>query len=79
MDLSFEQDQKEWNTLTQSQPARRCRWSFSAGVSAAIHLLIVIVFCWPSVPIFVKPVLIARGEGGSATPSSIVLYVPNDL
>ena len=26
-----------------------------------------------------KPVLIARGEGGSATPSSVVLYVPNDL
>jgi hypothetical protein len=27
----------------------------------------------------VKPVLIARGEGGSATPLSAVLYVPNDL
>jgi periplasmic protein TonB len=79
MDLSFEQDRHEWNTLTQSQPARRRRWNFSVCVSAAIHLLVVIVFCWPAGPIFVKPVLVARGEGGSATPSSIVLYVPNDL
>ena len=79
MDLSFEQDRHEWNTLTQSQPARCRRWSFSVCVSSAIHLLIVIIFCWPSVPVFVKPVLIARGEGGSATPSSVVLYVPNDL
>lgn len=79
MDLSFEQDRHEWNTLTQSQPARRRRWSFSVCVSSALHLLIVIIFCWPSAPVFVKPVLIARGEGGSATPSSMVLYVPNDL
>src|SRR5882757_7518412 len=79
MNLSFEQDRHEWNTLTQSQPARCRRWNFAICVSAAIHLLVVIVFCWPSVPIFVKPVLVARGEGGSATPSSIVLYVPNDL
>jgi protein TonB len=79
MDLSFEQDRHEWNTLTQSQPARRRRWNFSVCVSAAIHLLVVIVFCWPAGPIFVKPVLVARGEGGSATPSSVMLYVPNDL
>ena len=79
MDLSFEQDRHEWNTLTQSQPARRRRWNFSVCVSAAIHLLVVIVFCWPSVPIFVKPDLIAHGEDGSATPSSVALYVPNDL
>ena len=79
MDLSFEQDRHEWNTLTQRQPARRRRWSFSVFVSSAIHLLIVLIFCWPSAPVFVKPVLVARGEGGSATPSSIILYVPNDL
>jgi protein TonB len=79
MDFSFENDRYEWNTLTQSQPARRRRWSFSVCVSSAIHLLVVIVLCWPSAPIFVKPVLVARGEGGSATPSSVVLYVPNDL
>jgi len=28
---------------------------------------------------FVRPALIARGDGGSATPSSVVLYVPTDV
>jgi len=79
MDLSFEQDRHEWNTLTQSHPARGRRWSFSVSVSSVIHLLVVLVFCWPTIPVFVRPALIARGEGGSATPSSVVLYAPNDL
>jgi TonB family protein len=79
MDLSFEQDRHEWNTLRQSQPARRRRWSFSVSISSAIHLLVVIILCWPTVPVFVKSSLIAHGEGGSATPSSVVLYGPNDL
>jgi protein TonB len=79
MDLSFEQDRHEWNTLTQSQPARRRRWSFSVCVSTLFHLAVLVLFCWPTVPIFVRPSLIARGDGGSATPSSVVLYVPNDL
>jgi protein TonB len=79
MDISFEQDRHEWNTLTQSQPARRRRWSFSLCISSVFHLLVIILFCWPAVPVFVGPALIARGEGGSATPSSVVLYVPNDL
>ena len=79
MNLFFQQDRHEWNTLTQSQPARRRRWSFSVCVSSAFHLVVVILFCWPSVPIFVKPALVAHGEGGSTTASSVVLYVPNDL
>jgi len=79
MDLSFEHDRYEWNTLTQSQPARRRRWSFSVCVSSALHGVVAAVLCWPAAPIFVKPMQVARGEGGSATPSSVVLYVPNDL
>jgi protein TonB len=79
MDLSFQQDRHEWNTLTQSQPARRRRWSFSVCVSTLFHLAVLVLFCWPTVPIFVRPALIARGDGGSATPSSVVLYIPNDL
>lgn len=79
MDLSFEQDRQEWNTLTQSQPARRQRWSFSVCISSTVHLLVIGLFSWPILPVFVRPALIARGEGGSATPSSVVLYVPNDL
>src|ERR1700757_334643 len=79
MDFSFEQDRYEWNTLTGNQPARRWRWSFSVVLSAAIHALVVGMLCWPGAPIFVKPILLARGEEGSATPVSTVLYVPNDL
>lgn len=79
MDLSFETDRYEWNTLTQSHPARRRRWSFSVGLSSAIHALLVVALCWPTAPVFVKPVMVASGEGGSATPSSVVLYVPDDL
>jgi len=79
MDLAFEQDRCEWNTLTQSQPARRRRWRFSVGLSSALHALVAAVLCWPTMPALVKPVLLARGEGGSATPLSVVLYVPNDL
>jgi protein TonB len=79
MDLSFEQDRYEWNTLTQSLSARRRRWSFSVCLSSAIHFLVVVALCWPAASIFVKPVLIAHGEGGSATPSSIILFVPDDL
>lgn len=79
MDLSFEQDRYEWNTLTLSLPARRRRWSFSVCLSFALHGLVAAVLCWPTAPVFVKPVQIARGEGGSATPMSVVLYVPNDL
>jgi periplasmic protein TonB len=79
MALSFENDRYEWNTLTQSQLVRCRRWSFSVGLSSAIHSLAVIALCWPASSIFVRPVLIARGEGGSATPSSIVLFVPDDL
>jgi len=37
------------------------------------------LFCWATVPVFVRPALIAHGENGSATPSLVVLYVPNDL
>ncbi|HKR96814.1 MAG TPA: hypothetical protein VJW55_15665, partial [Candidatus Angelobacter sp.] len=33
----------------------------------------------PAAPIFVRPRLIAHGEGGNATPTSIMLYLPNDI
>lgn len=79
MDFSFEQDRYEWNTLAQSRPARRRRWSFSITLSLAIHALALAVLCWPTAPVFVKPNSLAHGEGGSATPDSVVLYVPNDL
>jgi protein TonB len=79
MDLSFEQDRYEWNTLAQTQPARRRGWSFSITLSLVIHGLVLAVVCWPAAPVFVKPVSLAHGEGGNSTPVSVVLYVPNDL
>src|SRR5437899_8602630 len=79
MDLSFEQDRYEWITLAQSHPARRRRWSFSITLSVVIHGLVLAALCWPVAPVFVKPVALAHGEGGSATPVSVVLYFPNDL
>ena len=63
----------------QSHPARQRRWSFSFAGSVALHAVIVAVFCWPAAPVFVKPKLLAHGEGGSATPVSVALYVPRDL
>ena len=50
-----------------------------AFLSLGLHVAVIAVLCWPSRPVFVKPTLVAHGEGGSATPDSIVLYVPNDL
>jgi TonB family protein len=79
MDLSFESDRYEWTTLMQSCSARRRRWGFSISFSSMAHGLVVLALCWPVTPVFVKPSLLAHGEGGSATPVSVVLYVPNDL
>jgi periplasmic protein TonB len=79
MDFSFEQDRAEWNMLTQSYPARRRRWGFSVSLSLAAHVVVAAILCWPNLPAFVKPNVLAHGEGGSETPVSLVLYVPNDL
>jgi protein TonB len=79
MDFSFEQDRSEWNLLTQSYPARRRRWNFSVSLSVAAHGIVAAILCWPTMPTFVKPNILAHGEGGSETPVSLVLYVPNDL
>jgi TonB family protein len=79
MGLSFENDRYEWTTLAQSCSARRRRWGFSISFSSMVHGLVLLALCWPATPVFVKPSSLARGEGGSATPVSVVLYVPNDL
>jgi len=79
MRLSFENDHCEWTTLAQSHVARRRRWGFSVLLSSAAHGLVLLALCWPTAPIFVRPDSLARGEGGSATPVSVVLYLPNDL
>lgn len=79
MDLRFAQDHQKLATLDQVSPAGPRRWSSSLATSLGIHLAILAVLCLPATPIFVRPVLIAHGEGGNATPTSIVLYLPNDI
>lgn len=63
----------------QVSPARRRRWSSSMFTAAGIHLAILAILCLPVIPIFVRPQIIARGEGGNATPSAVTLYLPNDI
>jgi len=60
-------------------PERR-RWSLSLTVSAVAHALAVILVCWQaSSPIFfVKPRLLARGQGGNATPVAVTLTWPKN-
>ena len=60
-------------------PAVRPRRLLPALLSLGLHVAVIAVLCWPAKPSFIKPNLIAHGEGGSATPVSVVLYVPNDL
>jgi protein TonB len=79
MGFSFEQDRTEGNMLALDLPARRRRWGVSFSASLAIHAFVIAVLCWPKASIFVKPILLAHGEGGSAAPVSLVLYVPSDL
>jgi TonB family protein len=79
MDFSFENDRSEWTTLSQSSSARRRRWGFAISFSSVAHGLVLLALCWPTTPVFVKPTSLAYGEGGSATPVSVVLYVPSDL
>lgn len=79
MGLQFDQDHQEWTTLAQVNPARRRRWPSALATSLGIHLAILAILCLPAAPIFIRPTLIAHGEGGNATPTSIVLYLPNDI
>jgi len=75
----FDQDRQEWITLTQACKALHRRWSWALSSSAAVHILLLAIMCWPAGPIFVRPIQIAHGEGGHATPVSIPLYLPSDI
>lgn len=58
-------------------PGRR-RWSIALFASGAAHVAVLLFFCWPSKPVFLKPNLLAHGEGGTSTPATIALYLPQD-
>jgi periplasmic protein TonB len=55
-------------------PMRR---NLALVLSVALHGVGLVLLCWRPA-IFVKPRLIAHGEGGTATPASITLYLPQD-
>jgi len=60
------------------EPARK-RWTGALSISSVVHLGIVLFLCWPTAPSFVKPNLLAKGEGGKSAPESVALYVPQDI
>jgi periplasmic protein TonB len=78
MGILFEQSVPEQAERPQNS-AVRVRRLLPACSSLALHAVVIAVLCWPSRPVFIRPNLIAHGEGGSATPVSLILYVPNDL
>lgn len=75
MSILFEQNGVEPAVNSAVRPRR----FLSATLSLGVHVAVIAVLIWPAKPIFIKPNLIAHGEGGSATPTSVILYVPNDL
>ncbi|MGC2697885.1 MAG: TonB family protein [Candidatus Angelobacter sp.] len=79
MDFLFDQDRREWTTLVHTGTARHRIRSWSLVGSAGIHLAMIAVLCWPALPIFIRPNLIAHGEGGNSSPVSIALYLPTDV
>jgi TonB family protein len=60
-----------------TEPEQR-RWSLSLVVSAVFHGVVLMALCWRVAPIFVRPMLVARGSSGSSTPVSITLYFSKD-
>jgi len=49
-------------------------------VSMALHGVVLLVFCWPlATAVFVRPMVLARGEGGFSASASVALYLPSDL
>jgi protein TonB len=59
--------------------AGKFRWGWALGTSAILHAVLLAVFCWPMTPVFVKPRLVARGEGGTSTPRAVTLILPPDV
>jgi periplasmic protein TonB len=62
---------------TASPPGKRRR-SLALLCSAALHGVALVALWWRPA-IFVKPQLIAHGEGGTAIPIADTLYLPQDL
>ncbi|HEY6273034.1 MAG TPA: energy transducer TonB [Terriglobales bacterium] len=48
-------------------------------LSGILHGVLLVILCWQPGPLFVKPRLLAKGQGGTLTPASMPLYIPQDL
>lgn len=57
---------------------RQKRWSVSVVVSTLAHTAVLTILVWPTLPVFLVPQFVARGEGGSSTPPSVALFLPAD-
>lgn len=75
----FLKAEPSWQGALQSLNAVTRKRSWWLVLSVAAHVAVLVVICWPVQPIFVRPVWLARGSGGSATPASVALYLPRDI
>lgn len=76
---TFVSREPETSPFVMCQEAPQKRWSTALLFSAAAHVLVLLILCWPKEPTFVKPNLLAKGEGGKSAPKAIALYVPQDI
>jgi TonB family protein len=66
--------------LNASRPAGRSRRrNLALAFSAVLHGVLLAILCWGPTAVFVEPRLLAKGQGGTATPASMPLYIPQDL
>lgn len=71
---------REASQLTTASPERGRKQNVLAlSASAALHVIVLGILCWPTAPTFVKPNLLAKGEGGSSAPEAVALYLPHDV
>lgn len=68
-----------WHAALRALNVVTRRRSWWLAVSTAAHIAVLLIACWPVQPIFVRPVWLAHGGGGTATPASVALYLPQDI
>lgn len=78
-DGTFLKADPSWQAALRSLHAVARRRSWWMMLSLAIHIGLLVMVCWPVQPAFIRPVWLARGENGGATPNSVALYLPQDI
>lgn len=75
----FLKESPSWQAALNSLHRVSRRRSWWLVLSFAAHIAVLLVVCWPVQPIFVRPVWLAHGQNGGATPDSVALYLPQDF